>query len=134
MKILFYMAELQSVEETKAKEDVLLMWSQVNEVDVVGAVSELNGSNTLGESGQGAMLQILSDYEVDAVVVASADDLASRKRDVCSRVRMIREIGVDVISVADDLPTCEECMAELECESKEAHRRAYHCTVKIFHE
>lgn len=134
MKVLFYMAELQSVEETKAKEDVLLMWSQVNEVDVVGAVSELNGSNTLGESGQGAILQVLSDYEVDAVVVASADDLASRKRDVCARVRTIREIGVDVISVADDLPTCAECMAEMECESKEAHRRAYHCTVKIFHE
>lgn len=134
MKVLIYVAELQSLDETKAKEDVLLMWAQVNEVEIVGVVSELNGANSLGESGQGAIIEILTQYEVDAVVVASANDLASRKKDACACVRTIREIGVDVISIANDLPTCAECMAEMECESKEAHRRAYHCTVKIFHE
>lgn len=134
MKVLIYVAELQSLEETKAKEDVLQMWAQVNEVEVVGVVSELNAINRLGASGHGAIAEILTQYDVDAVVIASASDFAKRKKDVCAFVSGIREMGADVISIANDLPTCEECMAEMECESKEAHRRAYHCTVKIFNE
>ena len=133
MKVLFYVAELQSIEETKAKEEILSLWAEVNEVKIVGAVYELNAENSLGTSGQGAIVDILQQYEVDAVVVASASDFAKRKQDICAYVRGIREMGVDVISVAGDLPTCAECMAEMECESQEAHRRAYHCTVKIFH-
>lgn len=133
MKVLIYVAELQSLEETKVKEDVLQMWAQVNEAQVVGVVSELNGATRMGSAGHGAVAEILSQYEVDAVVVASASDFAKRKQDMCAYVRGIREMGADVISVAGDLPTCEECMAEMECESQEAHRRAYHCTVKIFH-
>lgn len=134
MKVLIYVAELQSLEETKAKEDVLQMWAQVNEVEVVGVVSELNAINRLGASGHGAIAEILTQYDVDAVVIASASDFAKRKKDVCAFVSGIREMGSDVISVANDLPTCAECMAEMECESTEAHRRAYHCTVKIFNE
>lgn len=134
MKVLIYVAELQSLEETKAKEDVLQMWAQVNEVEVVGVVSELNAINRLGSSGHGAIAEILTQYDVDAVVIASAGDFAKRKKDVCAFVSGIREMGADVISIANDLPTCAECKAEMECESKEAHRRAYHCTVKIFNE
>ena len=134
MKVLFYMAELQSIEETKAKEEMLSLWAEVNQVQVVGAVYELNAENTLGTSGQGAIADILKQYEVDAVVVASVKDLAANKADVCVCVKGIREMGADVISLAGDIPNCRDCMAELECESKEPHRRAYHCTVKIFHE
>ncbi|MBQ2886077.1 MAG: hypothetical protein IJE43_20350 [Alphaproteobacteria bacterium] len=134
MKVLFYVAELQSVDETKAKEDLLFLWANANEVDVVGVVYELNASNTLGECGQGAIIDILHQYDVDAVVIAGANDFAVNKANVCVCVKAIREMGADVISVANDLPRCEECLAEMMCESKEAYRRAYHCTVKIFHE
>lgn len=134
MKVLFYMAELQSIEETKAKEEMLTLWAEVNEVQVVGAVYELNAENSLGTSGQGAIVDILKEYEVDAVVVASAKDLATNKADVCVCVKGIRERGADVISLAGDIPNCRDCMAEMMCDGKEPYRRAYHCTVKIFHE
>jgi len=134
MKVLFYMAELQSIEETKAKEEMLSLWAEVNQVQVVGAVYELNAENTLGTSGQGAIADILKHYEVDAVVVASVKDLAANKADVCVCVKGIREMGADVISLAGDIPNCRDCMAEMMCDGKEPYRRAYHCTVKIFHE
>ena len=134
MKVLFYVAELQSIEETKAKEELLSLWAEVNEVQVVGAVYELNAENSLGTSGQGAIVDILQQYEVDAVVVASVKDISANKADVCAYVKGIREMGADVISLAGDVPNCRDCMVEMMCEGKEPYRRAYHCTVKIFHE
>ena len=134
MKVLFYVAELQSLEETKAKEDMLSLWANVNEVQIVGAVYELNAENRLGTSGQGAIADILKQYEVDAVVVASVKDFSANKADVCACVKGIREMGADVISLAGDVPNCQDCMIEMMCEGKEPYRRAYHCTVKIFHE
>lgn len=134
MKVLFYMAELQSIEETKAKEEMLSLWAEVHEVQVVGAVYELNAENSLGTSGQGAIVDILKQYEVDAVVVASVKDLAANKADVCICVKGIREMGADVISLAGDIPNCRDCMEEMMCDDKEPYRRAYHCTVKIFHD
>ena len=134
MKVLFYMAELQSIEETKAKEEMLSLWAEVNQVQVVGAVYELNAENSLGTSGQGAIVDILKQYEVDAVVVVSIKDLAANKADVCVCVKGIREMGADVISLARDIPNCRDCMEEMMCDGKEPYRRAYHCTVKIFHE
>ena len=134
MKVLFYVAELQSIEETKAKEELLSLWAEVNEVQVVGAVYELNAENSLGISGQGAIVDILKQYEVDAVVVASVKDISANKADVCACVKGIRDMGVDVISLAGDVPNCRDCMIEMMCEGKEPYRRAYHCTVKIFHE
>lgn len=82
MKVLFYVAELQSLEEAKAKEDMLSLWANVNEVQVVGAVYELNAENSLGTSGQGAIVDILKQYEVDAVVVASVKDLSANKEEM----------------------------------------------------
>lgn len=134
MKVLLYVAELQSVEETKAKEEVLSLWAQVNEAHVMGAVYELNEANILGTSGKGAIVDILKMYDVDAVVVASANDFSKYKPQVCAYVKEIREMGADVISVSGDLPNCMDCMTEMMCNGKEARRRAYHCTVKIFHE
>lgn len=134
MKVLFYVAELQSLAETKAKEDMLSLWANVNEVQIVGAVYELNAENSLGTSGQGAIADILKQYEVDAVVVASVKDFSANKADVCACVKGIREMGADVISLAGDIPNCRDCMVEMMCEGKEPYRRAYHCTVKIFHE
>lgn len=134
MKVLFYLAELQSVEETRAKEEVFSLWSQVNEVEVVGVVSELNASNTLGEAGKGSILDILKMYDVDAVVVVKAEDLSNYRPQICAYVKEIRDMGVDVISVAEDLPKCTDCVTEILCNGREARRRAYHCTVKIFHE
>ena len=134
MKVLFYVAELQSIEETKAKEEMLSLWAEVNEVQIVGAVYELNAENSLGTSGQGAIVDILKQYEVDAVVVASVKDISANKADVCACVKGIREMGADVISLAGDVPNCRDCMIEMMCEGKEPYRRAHHCTVKIFHE
>ncbi len=134
MKVLLYVAELQSLEETKAKEDMLSLWANVNEVQIVGAVYELNAENMLGASGQGAIADILKQYEVDAVVVANVKDFSANKAAVCACVKGIREMGADVISLAGDVPNCQECMIEMMCEGKEPYRRAYHCTVKIFHE
>ena len=134
MKVLFYLAELQSVEETKAKEDLFSVWAKANEVDVVGVISELNAANTLGASGKGAMQDILSMYDVDAVVVESARDLSNYRPQVCAYVKEIRSMGADALSLLDDLPKCAVCVTEPMCDGKEARRRAYHCTVKIFHE
>ena len=134
MKVLFYVAELQSIEETKAKEEMLSLWAEVNEVQIVGAVYELNAENSLGTSGQGAIVDILKQYEVDAVVVASVKDISANEADVCAYVKGIREMGADMISLAGDVPNCRDCMVEMMCEGKELYRRAYHCTVKIFHE
>lgn len=134
MKVLFYVAELQSLEETKAKEDMLSLWANVNEVEIVGAVYELNAENSLGTSGQGAIADILKQYEVDAVVVASVKDISANRAEVCTVIKAIREMGADVISLAGDVPNCQDCMIEIMCEGKEPYRRAYHCTVKIFHE
>ena len=134
MKVLFYVAELQSLEETKAKEDILSLWANVNEVEIVGAVYELNAENSLGASGRGAIADILKQYEVDAVVVASVKDISAHKGGVCVCIKDIREMGADVISLAGDVPNCQDCMIEMMCEGKEPYRRAYHCTVKIFHE
>lgn len=134
MKVLFYVAETQSIEETKAKEDMLSLWANVNEVQVVGVVYELNAENSLGTSGQGAIADILKQYEVDVVVVTSVKDFSANKANVCACVKSIREMGADVISLASDVPNCRDCMIEMMCEGKEPYRRAYHCTVKIFHE
>lgn len=134
MKILFYMAELQSMEETKAKEEIMVLWAEVHEAQVIGAVHELNATNSMGNAGQGAIIDILNQYEVDAVVVSSVKDLSANKIDACAFVRSIREMGVDAISLAGDLPNCRDCMTEAMCEGKEPYRRAYHCTVTIFHE
>lgn len=133
MKVLFYVAESQSLEETKSKEEMMFLWGEVNEVKIVGVVYELNAENSLGASGRGAIFDILKQYEVDTVVVASAKDISSNKAETCACVRTIRKLGADVISITDDLPKCSECMAEM-ASGDVAHRRAYHCTVKIFHE
>ena len=134
MKILFYVAELQSVEETRSKEEMMLLWAEVNEADIVGVVYELNAENVLGASGRGAILDILKQYEVNAVVVANAKDISINKSEVCAWVATIREAGADVISLAGDLPKCNDCMAEMLADDGGVPRRAYHCTVKIFHE
>ena len=134
MKVLFYLAELQSVEETKAKEEVFSLWAQVNEVQVIGVVHELNAANFLGTSGQGAIVDVLKMYDVDAVVVVSASELSNYKPQICAYVKEIRELGADVISLADDLPKCSDCMTEMLSADGVTQRRAYHCTVKIFHE
>lgn len=134
MKVLFYVAELQSLEETRSKEEMMLLWAEVNEADIVGVVYELNAENVLGASGRGAILDILKQYEVDAVVVANAKDISINKSEVCAWVATIREVGADVISLAGDLPKCNDCMAEMLGDDGGIPRRAYHCTVKIFHE
>ena len=134
MKVLLYMADLQSVKETDAKEELLTLWAYVHEVQVVAAVYELNAENCLGKSAQDAIGDIIRQHKVDAIVVASARDFAINKVDVCACVKGIRELGADVISLAGDIPNCRDCMAEIQCDGKEPYRRAYHCTVKIFQE
>lgn len=134
MKVLFYVAESQSLEETKSKEEMMFLWGEVNEVKIVGVVYELNAENTLGASGRGAIFDILKQYEVDAVVVASAKDISVYKAEVCAWVAATREVGADVISIADDLPKCSDCMTEMLADGGVTQRRVYHCTVKIFHE
>lgn len=134
MKVLFYVAELQSVEETRSKEEIMFLWAEIGEADIVGVVYELNAENSLGTSGRGAILDILKQYEVDAVVVANAKDISINKSEVCAWVATIREAGADVISLAGDLPKCNDCMAEMLADDGGVPRRAYHCTVKIFHE
>ena len=134
MKVLFYVAELQSVEETSSKEEIMFLWAEIGEADIVGVVYELNAQNSLGTSGRGAILDILKQYEVDAVVVANAKDISINKSEVCAWVATIREAGADVISLAGDLPKCNDCMAEMLADDGGVPRRAYHCTVKIFHE
>lgn len=134
MKVLFYVAELQSLEETGSKEEIMFLWAEIGEADIVGVVYELNAQNSLGTSGRGAILDILKQYEVDAVVVANAKDISINKSEVCAWVATIREAGADVISLAGDLPKCNDCMAEMLADDGGVPRRAYHCTVKIFHE
>ena len=134
MKVLFYVAELQSLEETRSKEEIMFLWAEIGEADIVGVVYELNAQNSLGTSGRGAILDILKQYEVDAVVVANAKDISINKSEVCAWVATIREAGADVISLAGDLPKCNDCMAEMLADDGGVPRRAYHCTVKIFHE
>lgn len=134
MKVLFYVAELQSVEETRSKEEIMFLWAEIGEADVIGVVYELNAVNSLGESGRGAILDILKQYEVDAVVVANARDISSSRAEVCAFLTTIREVGADVISLAGDLPKCDDCLAEMLAGDGAVQRRAYHCTVKIFHE
>lgn len=134
MKVLFYVAELQSLEETRSKEEIMFLWAEIGEADIVGVVYELNAENSLGTSGRGAILDILKQYEVDAVVVANAKDISINKSEVCAWVATIREAGADVISLASDLPKCNDCMAEMLADDGGVPRRAYHCTVKIFHE
>ena len=134
MKVLFYVAELQSVEETRSKEEIMFLWAEIGKADIVGVVYELNAENSMGASGRGAILDILKQYEVDAVVVANAKDIADNKADVCAWLSTVREVGADVISLAGDLPKCDDCLAEMLAAGGEVQRRAYHCTVKIFHE
>ena len=134
MKVLFYVAELQSLEETGSKEEIMFLWAEIGEADIVGVVYELNAQNSLGTSGRGAILDILKQYDVDAVVVANAKDISINKSEVCAWVATIREAGADVISFAGDLPKCNDCMAEMLADDGGVPRRAYHCTVKIFHE
>ena len=38
MKVLFYVAELQSVEETRSKEEIMFLWAEIGEADIVGVV------------------------------------------------------------------------------------------------
>lgn len=125
MKVLFYIAELQSEKETKQKEEKLFLWAYVNEVKVVGVVSELNSKNNLGAPGWGAIEGVLANCEVDAIVVESANDFSKLDAEVCAYVKDYREKGYEVISVAGDLPECDTCSAK---------KRENHCTVKLFHE
>lgn len=134
MKVLLCVAELQSLEETKAKEELLSLWAEVNEAEIIGVISELNATNVLGIAAKKRIFEALSRYEVDAVVVADAHDFSRDKKEICEYVGYLHELGVDVISVANNLPSCADCLAEAMSTEEEPHRRAYHCTVTIFNE
>ncbi len=125
MKVLFYIAELQSEEATKEKEEKLFLWAYVNEVKVVGVVSELNSEQNLGAQGWGAIEGVLANCDLDAIVIAEASDFSKLDGEVCAYVKDYREKGYEVISVAGDLPECSTCSAK---------KRKNHCTVKLFRE
>lgn len=125
--ILAYLAESNKKEEVLEKHEVLALYVEVEEMRLVGLVSELNDQRCLGSYGKAAIVDIIEQYDIDAVVVVTAADFSKDTFEVCECVGTLTKMGVEVISVNDDLPKCEEC-------ENGYPRRANHCTVKIFHE
>ena len=127
MKVLLYVAESQNENTNSRKMEIMNLWAEVQEVQVVGIIRELNEKQMLGEKGQVAISTILNEMEVDAVVVMSADDLAPVKPDVCECVQIIHSMGVELIAIQGDLPDCKECQSE-------PKQVMNHCTITIFEE
>ena len=127
MKVLLYVAESQNENSNSRKMEIMNLWAEVQEVQVVGIIRELNENQMLGEKGQVAISTILNEMEVDAVVVMSADDLSPVKPDVCECVQIIHSMGAEVIAIQGDLPDCTECKSE-------PKQVMNHCTVTIFGE
>ena len=125
MRVLFYIAEPQSIEETKEKKEKLFLWAYVNEVKAIGVVSELNDANNLGSPGWGAIDGVMKMRDFDAIVIASANDFSTIQSEVLAYIEDYRKKGYEVISVAGDLPKCN---------SDNTKNRPNHCTVKLFYE
>lgn len=127
MKVLLYVAESKNENSNSRKMEIMNLWAEVQEVQVVGIIRELNENQMLGEKGQVAISTILNEMEVDAVVVMSAEDLSPVKLDVCECVQIIHSMGAEVIAIQGDLPDCNACKSE-------PIQLMNHCTVTIFDE
>ena len=125
--IVAYLAESNKKEEVLEKHEVLSLFAEVEEMRLIGLVSELNDQRCLGSYGKAAIADIIEQYDIDAVVVVTAADFSKNTFEVCECVWTLTKMGVEVISINDDLPKCEGC-------DNGYPRRANHCTVKIFHE
>ena len=125
--IVAYLAESNKKEEVLEKHEVIALYVEVEEMRLIGLVSELNDQRCLGSYGKSAIVDIIEQYDIDAVVVVTAADFSKNTFEVCECVGTLTKMGVEVISINDDLPKCEGC-------DNGYPRRANHCTVKIFHE
>ena len=72
--ILAYLAESNKKEEVLEKHEVLALYVEVEEMRLVGLVSELNDQRCLGSYGKAAIVDIIEQYDIDAVVVVTAAD------------------------------------------------------------
>ena len=125
--ILAYLAETNKKEELLEKHEVITLFAEVEELRLIGLVSELNDQRCLGSYGKAAIADVIEQYDVDAVVVVTAADFSKDKLEVCECVGTLTRMGVEVISINDDLPKCEEC-------DNSYPQRTNHCSVTIFHE
>lgn len=127
MKALLYVAESQNRNMNSRKMEIMNLWAEVQDVQIVGIIRELNDKQMLGEKGHVAISKILNEMELDAVVVMSADDLSPVKSDVCEYVQIIHSMGAEVIAIQGDLPDFNACKSE-------SIQLMNHCTVTIFGE
>lgn len=127
MRALLYVAESQNENANKQKMEIMTLWAEVHDVQLVGVIYELNDEQKLGEKGKVAISTLLHELEVDALIVMSANDLSPVKPEICECVQIIHSMGAEVIAIQGDLPDCNECKSE-------PKQVINHCTVTIFEE
>ena len=125
MKILLYLAEVQDFEKTKEREELLLLWAEIHDMQVVGIVCELNDQNCLGIQGLKVIEQVTSILKVEAIAVLTVADISTEEKDAYAKLKVLRDMGLKVASAHNDLP-------ESETIDNESRMRANHCTVKIY--
>ena len=125
MDILLYIAEEQNIEKTREKEGFLDLWATIHDMNIVGSVLELNDQKCLGIRGLKIIEQMINMYKIEAIGVLSGKDISTDEQDLFAKLKILREMGVRVISAHDDLPVSHEY-------DNESRTRENHCTIKIY--
>ena len=125
MDILLYIAEEQNIEKTREKEGFLYLWANIHDMNIVGSVFELNDQKCLGIRGLKIIEQMINMYKIEAIAVLSGKDISTDEQDLFAKLKILREMGVRVVSAHDDLPISDEY-------DNESRTRENHCTIKIY--
>ena len=125
MNILLYIAEEQNVEKTKEKEELLLLWANIHDMNIVGGVFELNDQKCLGIRGLKFIEEMVKVLKIEVLAVLTVKDISFDMPDAYAKLKVLKEMGVRVMSAHDDLPISDEY-------DNESRTRENHCTIKIY--
>ena len=120
----FYMED-KDFKMTAQKSGILKLFIGVEELNLVAIVSEFNEEGCMSEVGLDAIVRLLGEYDIDGVVVVTADDIAKDSDEVLEFLDLISARGLEVVSIHEDLPEREDGKAV-------TPKRTGHCTVTVF--
>lgn len=120
----FYMEELD-YRMTAQKSGILKLFIGVEELNLAAIVSEYNEEGCMSEAGIDAIVRLIAEYDMDGIVVVTADDIAKNPNEVLEFLDMVSARGLEVVSILDDLPEREDGKPVVP-------KRTRHCTVTVF--
>lgn len=120
----FYMEE-PDYKMTAQKSGILKLFIGVEELNLAAIVSEYNEEGCMSEVGHDAIIRLLAEYDIDGIVVVTADDISEDPDEVREFLDMLSARGLEVVSIHKDLP-------EREDGKPVTPKRTGHCTVTVF--